>query len=94
MKKHGIFVYYYLFNIRLLLQVTILILNIYRVLPSDTPLKFLCNSFAFISLGREKMYIRKGNNTAKILRKKLSRNKDLLKVIINSKRIWLIFEKI
>ena len=32
---------------------------------------------------KEKMYIRKCNNISKILRKKIPRNKDLLKVISN-----------
>ena len=47
-----------------------------------------CNLLALISLvyllnGMNKMYIRKCNNISKILRKKIPRNKDLLKVISN-----------
>ena len=53
--------------------------------------KLPCNLFALISLvhqlngvkWKEKMYIRKCNNISKILRKKIPRNKDLLKVISN-----------
>ena len=50
--------------------------------------KLLCNSFCSYQLSspvkrKEKMYIRKCNNISKILRKKIPRNKDLLKVISN-----------
>ena len=40
------------------------------------------------------MFIPKCNNISKILRKKIPRNIDLLKVISNWKKVWLIFENV
>ena len=40
------------------------------------------------------MYIRKCNNISEILRKKIPRNKGLLKVISNLNKVWLIFQNV